>query len=31
MFRQVCDKMYDKFVVAMIIVVLIVVPALLNN
>lgn len=31
MFRQVCDKMYDTFVVAMVIVVLIVVPALLNN
>lgn len=29
--RQVCDKIYDQFVVALIIFVLIVVPSLLNN
>lgn len=31
MFRQVCDKIYDQFVVALIIFVLIVVPQLIDQ
>lgn len=29
--RKICDKIYDQFVVALIIFVLVVVPSLLNN